>query len=83
MRAVPLKKKVAVYCHAHLIWAGDDDWWDKMTNNYNKGGDPEDRDDIGAKDKSRYGSPILFFVLPTWTNATLPPNSTTLLASLT
>jgi hypothetical protein len=50
-----------------------------MTNDY----DEENPDGSGAGLSSRrLGPPILLFVLPTWTNGTLPPDSATLLASL-
>jgi hypothetical protein len=52
-----------------------------MTNDYDEGGDPDGGDD-GSNDKSRWGPPILLFVLPTWTDGTLPPDSATLLSSL-
>ena len=72
LRAAPSKKKAVVYQHARLVGAGNVDWWDKMTNNY-EGGDPDDGDNVGANDKLRWGPPILLFVLPAWTNGTLPP----------
>ena len=47
-----------------------------------RGGGPDDKDDVSANDKSRWGPLILLSVLPTWTDGTLPPHSATLLATL-
>jgi len=40
LRVAPSKKKVVVYQHARLVRAGNIDWWDEMTNDYEGGGIP-------------------------------------------
>ncbi|KAL7547900.1 hypothetical protein ACHAWF_011176 [Thalassiosira exigua] len=58
-----------------LVQVSEVDWWDELVNNENEA----NTEDTIPHDA---GPPILLFVLPTWTNGTLPPNSETLLQSL-
>jgi hypothetical protein len=72
----------AVYRRVRLVRAGDVDWWDEMTNDYDEGGGIPTRVYVGANNKSRWGLPTLLFALLTWTDGILPSDSATLLASL-
>lgn len=49
------------------------DWWDEVLN-------PDE--DEGGADPSSLPPPVVLFILPTWTNGTLPPSSQPLLTSL-
>ena len=61
-----------------LIQVSEVDWWDELVNN-----EEEDDGETTTINKSKaVRPPILLFVLPTWTDGTLPPNSETLLQSL-
>lgn len=79
---MPSKKKAAVYPGTRLVRVRAVNWWDETTNDFDEGGGPDDKDDVSANDKSRWGPLILLSVLPTWTDGTLPPHSATLLATL-
>ena len=57
------------YREVRVLRVSEVDWFDELTNDY----------DDGSRD---VGPPILLFVLPTWTNGTLPPDSADLLPSL-
>ena len=59
------------YKIVQLIQVSEVDWWDELLNH-------EESEDNGGTD----GPPVLLFVLPTWTDGTLPPNSQNLLQSL-
>ena len=62
-----------------LIQVSEVDWWDELVNNEEE----EDDGETTTINKSKaVRPPILLFVLPTWTDGTLPPNSETLLQSL-
>lgn len=65
------------YRKVQLIKVSDVDWWDELVNNE----DEEDNHDNNGT-RARLGPPVLLFVLPTWTNGALPPDSDTLLQSL-
>lgn len=60
----------------HVMKVYDIDWFDELTNDYDTT-THNDRDIDGD-----IPPPILLFILPTWTNGTLPPDSDTLLPSL-
>jgi hypothetical protein len=64
----------STYRVVQLIKVSDVDWWDELINNEDEG--------EGDNNKNHLGPPILLFILPTWTNGTLPPDSDTLLHSL-
>ena len=68
-----------------LIQVSDVDWWDELVNNEDDD-DQDGEEDITASNKNTSASaaspPILLFILPTWTDGTLPPASQTLLTSL-
>ena len=56
-----------------LVQVSEVDWWDELINN-------EDEETTTSSMKG--GPPILLFVLPTWTDGTLPPESQILMDSL-
>lgn len=58
-----------------LIQVSEVDWWDELVNN-------EDELESDGNANRKVGGPILLFVLPTWTDGTLPPDSQVLLQSL-
>ena len=55
-----------------LVKVAEIDWWDELVNNE----DEEDASEEGGN------PPIVLFVLPTWTNGTLPPESQVIVESL-
>jgi hypothetical protein len=57
------------YREVRVLRVSEVDWFDELTNDY----------DDGPRD---VGPPILLFVLPTWTDGTLPPDSSDLLPTL-
>ncbi|KAL7500599.1 hypothetical protein ACHAWT_011231 [Skeletonema menzelii] len=59
------------YRLVQLIQVAEVDWWDELLNNEGE-----------ADDSGSGGPPVLLFILPTWTDGTLPPNSQNLLQSL-
>ena len=61
--------KISGGISVRVMKVNDIDWFDELTNDY----DGDAGGDI---------PPILLFILPTWTNGTLPPDSDTLLPSL-
>jgi len=67
-----LDRSARNYKLVQLIQVSEVDWWDELLNNEG------DADDIGGSG----GPPVLLFILPTWTDGTLPPNSQNLLQSL-
>lgn len=55
-----------------LVKVAEIDWWDELVNN---------EDDTHSSEEA--GSPpVVLFVLPTWTNGTLPPESQVIVESL-
>jgi tRNA wybutosine-synthesizing protein 1 len=62
-----------------LIQVSELDWWDELLNNE---GDADDNVGCGKDGHDDCGPPVLLFVLPTWTDGTLPPQSQNLLLSL-
>lgn len=56
------------------------DWWDELLNNENE----EDGDDVKevSLTSSKVAPPVVIFILPTWTNGTLPEQYGSLLTSL-
>lgn len=62
-------RKISGGISVRVMKVNDIDWFDELTNDY----DGDAGGDI---------PPILLFILPTWTNGTLPPDSDTLLPSL-
>jgi FMN phosphatase YigB (HAD superfamily) len=58
-----------------VMKVNDIDWFDELTNDYDTTTNHTTNDD-------NIPPPILLFILPTWTNGTLPPDSDTLLPSL-
>ncbi|KAL9184147.1 hypothetical protein ACHAXT_002233 [Thalassiosira profunda] len=65
-------------CKVQLVEVSEMDWWDELINNE----DEDEADGAPAPISSKATPPVLLFVLPTWTNGTLPPDSQTLLDSL-
>jgi flavodoxin len=57
------------------------DWWDELLNNDNKEEESDNNSNNGDHDDVTL-PPMVIFVLPTWTNGTLPEQFATLLTSL-
>ncbi|KAL7452393.1 hypothetical protein ACHAWC_005170 [Mediolabrus comicus] len=68
---------VQQYNIIQLIQVSEVDWWDELLNNEEEEEEVPDADGNGSG-----GPPVLLFVLPTWTDGTLPPNSQNLTQSL-
>ena len=66
-----LDRSARNYKLVQLIQVAEVDWWDELLNNEGE-----------ADDSGSGGPPVLLFILPTWTDGTLPPNSQNLLQSL-
>ena len=56
-----------------LVKVAEVDWWDEMVNN---------EDEESTSSDATGNPPILLFVLPTWTDGTLPPESQIIIRSL-
>ena len=67
------------YKIVQLIQVSEVDWWDELLNNE---GEEEADGSGGDNGDDSSGPPVLLFVLPTWTDGTLPPNSQNLTQSL-
>jgi len=63
-----------------LIRVNEVDWWDELVNNEDESNGTDNKNKNGSDAAS--SSPVLLFVLPTWTDGTLPPDSQILLESL-
>jgi tRNA wybutosine-synthesizing protein 1 len=66
-----LHRSARYYKLVQLIQVSEVDWWDELLNNEGE-----------ANGGGTGGPPVLIFILPTWTDGTLPPNSQNLLQSI-